>query len=183
MKKIIYAFCVAVMFVNCYRDSSDFWAERMPHVGADAPQFELLAHDSTKIQINNLKKRSVLYFLSVESMSTDSLSFCGFRTNMTEIDSLRAKVFIVTDESPAANKQIRQNYSIPFTLLSDTDKTVCNTYGVLEDDGSIHPALFIFDECGKVHAVFPVFNPRQQFQDVMRILRLMSDNGRTMFSA
>ena len=113
VKRIICALCVAVMFVSCYRDSSDLWAERMPYVGTNAPQFQLLAHDSTKIEFENLTKRTVLYFLSDEATSTDSSSLCVFKNFKAEIDSLNTEIFIVTSESPTANEQIRQKYGVP----------------------------------------------------------------------
>ena len=39
----------------------------------------------------------------------------------------------ISADSPSAQKKFEEKYDLPYTLLSDSDKKVCNAYGVIKD--------------------------------------------------
>ena len=68
----------------------------------------------------------------------------------------------ISKDSVAAQAKFKAKYALPFTLLSDTDASVCQAYGVLADKNmygrifkGIERTTFVIDQDGKIEKVYP----------------------------
>jgi thioredoxin-dependent peroxiredoxin len=64
-------------------------------------------------------------------------------------------------DSPQAQKKFQEKYNLPFTLLADTDKKVCEAFGVIKEKNmygkkvkGIARTTFVIGPDGKIKHVF-----------------------------
>lgn len=57
----------------------------------------------------------------------------GFRDEHKQFQKAGAVVIGISADSPKAQKKFQQAYNLPFTLLCDQDKAVCNAFGVIKE--------------------------------------------------
>lgn len=77
---------------------------------------------------------------------------CFFRDSYSEFSSLGARVVGISVDSVYSLKAFSQTYDLPFLLLSDFNKKVTKSYGVLQDPwvghgyrGAAKRSLFVVD--------------------------------------
>ncbi len=67
----------------------------------------------------------------------------------------------ISADAPKAQKKFETKYDLPYTLLSDADKKVCNAYGVIKDKNmygkmvkGIARTTFVIGPDGKIAHIF-----------------------------
>ena len=56
-----------------------------------------------------------------------------FRDEYSKFKKAGAEVVAASPDPPRALKKFQEQYKLPFTLLSDSDKTLARAYGVLKE--------------------------------------------------
>jgi peroxiredoxin len=77
------------------------------------------------------------------------------RDAWSEWSSLDARVFALSVDGPFVTARFRDSEDLPFPVLSDFNKDVCRTYGVLEEDswglrGVAKRAVFVVGRDGRI---------------------------------
>jgi peroxiredoxin Q/BCP len=72
-----------------------------------------------------------------------------------------AVILGMSADSPQAQKKFQEKYNLPFTLLADTDKKVCEAFGVIKEKNmygkkvkGIARTTFVIGPDGKIKHVF-----------------------------
>ena len=67
----------------------------------------------------------------------------------------------ISADSPSAQKKFEEKYDLPYTLLSDSDKKICNAYGVIKEKNmygkkvmGIARTTFVIGPDGKIAHIF-----------------------------
>ncbi|WP_126449679.1 peroxiredoxin [Sulfodiicoccus acidiphilus] len=119
--------------------------------GQEAPDFEL---DSTlgRVKLSSFRgKKVVLYFFPRASTPGCTRELERFNELYEKFKQHNAEVLGVSVDSINAQKKFAQAHSAKFPLLSDPEKKVVLSYGVLSERGtSAQRVTFIIDESGKV---------------------------------
>jgi thioredoxin-dependent peroxiredoxin len=98
--------------------------------GKSAPQFTLQDTLGNKVSLKDLKgKHVVIYFYPKDDTPGCTKEACGFRDLWKEIEALDTMVLGVSPDDGASHSKFAAKYGLPFTLLSDPDKTVMTRYG------------------------------------------------------
>jgi thioredoxin-dependent peroxiredoxin len=98
--------------------------------GKSAPQFTLQDTLGNKVSLKDLKgKHVVIYFYPKDDTPGCTKEACGFRDLWKEIEALDTMVLGVSPDDGASHSKFVAKYGLPFTLLSDPDKTVMTRYG------------------------------------------------------
>ena len=101
------------------------------NVGDVAPSFELLDQAETSLSSAHLAgKPYVLYFYPKDDTPGCTTEACGFRDALPDFKKLGVRVIGVSPDSSSSHERFIAKYSLPFTLLSDPDKTLSAAYGV-----------------------------------------------------
>jgi len=81
-------------------------------------------------------------------------------------------------DTPQAQKKFQEKYSLPFTLLSDTDKKVCEAYGVIKEKNmygkkvkGIARTTFVIGPDGKIAHVFNNVKADGHAEEVLQYLK------------
>jgi peroxiredoxin len=104
-------------------------------VGQKAPEFKLFNTEKKEISLNDYKgKNVVLLFFPFAFSATCDKEMCEMRDNYSFYSGLNAEVIGISVDSLYAGKKFKEVYNIPFTFLSDFNKTVSREYDSLYED-------------------------------------------------
>ena len=99
--------------------------------GDKAPNFKLATDGGGTVSLSELKGSPfVLYFYPKDDTSGCTAEACGFRDSFPDYGKTDAVVIGVSKDSVASHDKFKKKHELPFTLASDTDGKVCESYGV-----------------------------------------------------
>ncbi len=122
--------------------------------GDIAPDFVLADDSGVEHRLSDYRGQPVVvYFYPKDDTPGCTKEACAFRNDYTGFKELEVRIFGISYDMPESHRRFKAKYDIPFTLLSDTDKSVAKSYGAA---GLIFPkrATFIIDESGKISKVY-----------------------------
>src|ERR1051326_3826396 len=92
-----------------------------------APDFTSLDQDGNEIAMKNYRgKWVVLYFYPRADTPGCTIEACSFRDSFKRVEKIGAVVLGVSPDTTAAQKKFVDKYDLPFTLVADADKKICN---------------------------------------------------------
>ena len=144
-----------------------------------APDFTLTDQDGNNIKLSNFKgKKVILYFYPKDDTPGCTKEACNFRDNISQLKKSNAVVLGVSNDDEESHQKFIAKYSLPFTLLADTDKEVSKAYGVYElknfmgrEYYGIVRSTFIIDEKGRIAKIFYKVNLEEHVDEVMEAVK------------
>ena len=101
----------------------------MLNINDMAPDVELPDQNGEMPKLSDYRgKKVILYFYPRDNTAGCTKQACGFAERYPQFQEKGAVVLGVSKDSVASHKKFEQNYGLPFTLLSDTEKTVIMAY-------------------------------------------------------
>lgn len=125
-------------------------------VGDHIPSFTLLNEQGEAVEINSeLGQPLVLFFYPKDHTSGCTKQVCTFRDNFSEFTSLNVRVIGISGDAVASHKLFKEDYQLPFTLLSDPKNKIRSLFGVPKSLLFIPGRVtYIVDEKGIVRHIF-----------------------------
>jgi peroxiredoxin Q/BCP len=84
----------------------------------------------------------------------------------------------ISGDTPAAQLKFKQKYKLPFPLLADADKKVCNAFGVIKEKYmygkkvmGIARTTFVIGPEGKITKVFENVKPDGHAEEVLAAVK------------
>jgi peroxiredoxin Q/BCP len=148
--------------------------------GQTAPDFTLLDEDERPHKLSDYRgKPVVLYFYPKDDTSGCTKEACGFRDDYSAYEDADVEILGVSPDPPESHARFKEKYDLPFTLLADTEKEVCNLYGVWgvkkymgrEYEGVLRTTFLIGPE-GDILKVFEKVRPANHSQEILESLEL-----------
>jgi thioredoxin-dependent peroxiredoxin len=97
--------------------------------GTTAPAFTLTDATGQKVSLKDFAGRDViLYFYPRDDTPGCTKEACGFRDAWDELRELGAVVLGVSADDADSHERFAAKYRLPFTLLSDPDRSVMTAY-------------------------------------------------------
>ncbi len=126
--------------------------------GDRAPGFVLASAPGAMVDLDEHlgHDRIVLLFYPLAFSGVCTAELCAIRDSWDRYEDLDAKVFGISVDNPFVTARFRESEGLPFPLLSDFNKDVCEAYGVLETNsfgmvGISKRAVFVIGTDGVVH--------------------------------
>jgi peroxiredoxin len=126
-------------------------------VGQEAPDFTLKNTDMEDVTLSSFRgdKNVVLLFVPLAFTGVCTQELCSVRDNLNAYATLNAEVLGVSVDSPFSQKEWKAKEGLNFTLLSDFNRQVVQTYGVSYGDafpfhGVAKRSAFVVDKSGVV---------------------------------
>lgn len=150
----------------------------MLEVGSKAPDFELPDQNGEMHKLEDYKGQMViLYFYPKDMTSGCTKQACGFGDLYPQFREKGAVVLGVSKDSVASHKKFEEKYGLPFTLLSDVDKTAIMAYDVWKEKNNygkvtmgVVRTTYLIDENGIIVKAFDKVkaadNPAQMLAEV-----------------
>ena len=106
----------------------------MLEIGTKAPEFSLPDQNGVMHTLEEYRgKRVVLYFYPKDNTAGCTKQACGFWERYPQFLEKGAVVLGVSKDSVASHKRFEEKFSLPFTLLSDTELTCIQAYDVWKE--------------------------------------------------
>ena len=99
--------------------------------GEAAPDFTALTNGDEEISLSQFRGQTVvLYFYPKDNTPGCNKEACGFRDVHSEIVAKNAIVLGVSADSVTKHEKFIEKFELPFKLIADENKVICNAYGV-----------------------------------------------------
>lgn len=146
-----------------------------PAVGSKAPAFTAAASDGRKVKLTDFKGRIVvLYFYPKDNTSGCTKQACGFRDSHAKLTQAGVVVLGVSPDSIKSHQKFIANHELPFLLLADEDKSICQSYGVWQEKSmygrkymGVARTTFVIDREGRIAHVFEKVKPAGHDAEVL----------------
>lgn len=135
----------------------------MPAAGDVAPDFALADQNGATVRLSDFHgKHVVLYFYPKDDTPGCTKEACGFRDDYSAFTKKDVVILGVSPDDPKSHKKFVDKYELPFTLLADTEKSVCQAYDVWKEKNmygrksmGVERTTFVIGPDGKIAKVFP----------------------------
>lgn len=84
----------------------------------------------------------------------------------------------ISADTPAKQKKFKEKYDLPYSLLADTDRQVCGSYGVLKEKNmygkkvmGIERTTFLIGPEGEISRIFPKVKPQGHAEEIITALK------------
>jgi peroxiredoxin Q/BCP len=146
--------------------------------GSKAPDFTLATDTGEKLKLSSLHgKNVVLYFYPKADTPGCTKEACSFRDDFPRIEAAGTVVLGVSPDQPPALAKFKTKYSLPFTLLADSEHHVAEKYGVWVEKTNygktymgIQRSTFVIDKAGTIAKIFPKVQVDGHSAEVLEVL-------------
>ncbi|OOG43296.1 peroxiredoxin [Rhodanobacter sp. C05] len=171
--------CLLVLTLLCALAAPAFAAT--PQVGDTAPAFHLQDQNGHWHAPADFHGHwLVLYFYPKDFTSGCTTEVCAFRDDIAKLRKTGAEVAGVSLDGVKSHAEFASKYHVPFPLLSDADRSVATSYGVLTERMGIHYArrtTFLIDPHGRIAKVYVDVDPEKNSAQVMNDLAALKAAG------
>ena len=144
-----------------------------------APDFTSVDQDGKKLALKDYKgKWVVLYFYPRADTPGCTIEACSFRDSFKRVENIGAVVLGVSPDTAQAQKKFVDKFDLPFTLVADADKTICNLYGVIQEKNmygkkvmGVARTTFIIGPDGRIKHIFQKVKPEGHAEEVLNWLK------------
>ena len=134
----------------------------MLEIGIKAPEFTLPDQNGEMRSLSDYRgKKVILYFYPKDMTSGCTKQACAFGELYPQFEEKGAAVIGVSKDSVASHKKFEEKYGLPFTLLSDTEKSLIQAYDVWKEKSNygkvtmgVVRTTYLIDEEGTVVKAF-----------------------------
>ncbi|MFO0705022.1 MAG: thioredoxin-dependent thiol peroxidase [Candidatus Andersenbacteria bacterium] len=144
-------------------------------VGARAIDFSLQDQSKKTHTLKTYKGKWVLlYFYPKDDTPGCTKEACGFRDSLPRFKKSKLVVLGVSADSVESHAKFAKKFGLPFTLLSDPDKTTIKAYGVWglkkfmgREYMGIRRMSFLIDPAGTIAKFYPKVKPVEHPAEVL----------------
>ena len=140
-----------------------------------APEFSSTTQDGTPFSNADLAgKRTVLYFYPKDNTSGCTLEAKSLRDGKAELAAMGLQIVGVSPDSERSHQNFCTKHELNFTLLADTDHSVCEAFGVWAEKSmygrkywGVVRTTFIIDAEGRIEKVFDKVETKNHYQQII----------------
>lgn len=150
----------------------------LPPLDQLAPQFTTTDQNGDEVSLSDFKgKKVVLYFYPKASTPGCTVQACGIRDNKDAFAKANTVVLGISPDSAKRLTNFTTKQELNFTLLSDEDHSIAESYGVWalkkfmgKEYIGIHRLTFIIDEEGVLRHIMEKVKTKTHHEDVLEII-------------
>jgi peroxiredoxin Q/BCP len=144
-----------------------------------APDFNSVDQNGEKIALKDYKGNwVVLYFYPRADTPGCTIEACSFRDSFQRVEKIGAVVLGVSPDTAKDQKKFVDKFDLPFTLVADADKKICNAYGVMQEKNmygkkvmGVARTTFIIGPDGRIKHIFEKVKPEGHAEQVLEWLK------------
>lgn len=149
--------------------------------GDTAPAIHVDDDQAQPFDLAKLKgKHVVLYFYPKADTPGCTTEAQGFRDHAKKFADAGAVILGVSPDKPTALAKFKEKYKLPFTLLSDVDHKVADTYGTWVEKSmygrtymGVERSTFLIGKDGKLKKIFRKVKPDGHAEQVYAALEAL----------
>jgi thioredoxin-dependent peroxiredoxin len=131
--------------------------------GDQAPSISLSTDSGAPFELTSLRgKNVVLYFYPKADTPGCTLEACAFRDKLDTFTETNAVIVGVSPDTSKAQAKFKEKFSLPFTLLADSEHKAAEDYGVWKEKSmygkkymGVERTTFVINGDGVIKKIFP----------------------------
>ena len=148
------------------------------NVGDMAPDFTGLTQEGNSLSLSDLKgSRIVLYFYPKDNTSGCTLEAKSLRDGTAGLAERGYRIIGVSPDSERSHQNFCAKHDLNFTLLADTDHSICEAFGVWAEKSmygrkymGVVRTTFLLDEEGRITHIFNKVKTAEHYQQIVNEL-------------
>lgn len=169
MKGIIQSIFLALFLLSCSRPTK-------LKVGDTAPDFSAKDQDGKVVALSSFKgKKVILYFYPKDNTPGCTKEACNLRDNYELLQKDGYNILGISTDNEASHKIFKSQFSLPFNLIADVDKSIHEKYGtwVEKERGGekfmgTSRVTFIIDEKGLISEIIDEVIPGAHTEQIRK---------------
>jgi thioredoxin-dependent peroxiredoxin len=146
----------------------------MIEINTKAPDFILQNQDKASVSLSQFLGSYVLiYFYPKDDTPGCTKEACIIKEVYDEFKQIGITVLGISKDSPESHQRFRVKYGLPFTLLSDPEKTVIGAYGAQGVIGTKRIS-YLIDPAGFVIKSYPNVDPASHAYEILKDYKALS---------
>ena len=144
-------------------------------IGDKAPAFEVFTQNGDTVTLDSLKgRRAILYFYPKDNTSGCTLEAKSMRDGKAALAEAGYEIYGISPDSQKSHQNFCAKHELNFTLLSDTEKTMAEAFGVWVEKKmygrtymGIQRTTFIIDKEGTIEQIFEKVDTKNHYQQIL----------------
>jgi len=146
--------------------------------GTKAPEFSLPDENGEIRNLSDYKgKKLILYFYPRDNTPGCTKQACGFANLSPQFSEKDVEIIGISKDSVASHKKFKEKYSLPFTILSDTELQTIQAYDVWKEKKlygktsmGIVRTTYLIDENGVIIKAMDKVKAAENPEEMLRLL-------------
>ena len=146
--------------------------------GTKAPEFSLPDENGEIRNLSDYKgKKLILYFYPKDNTPGCTKQACGFANLYPQFSEKDVEIIGISKDSVASHKKFKEKYSLPFTILSDTELQTIQAYDVWKEKKlygktsmGIVRTTYLIDENGVIIKAMDKVKAAENPEEMLRLL-------------
>ncbi len=144
-------------------------------IGDLAPDFTSTTQTGDALSLHDLKgQRVILYFYPKDNTPGCTLEAKSLRDGKAQLTEMGFRIIGVSPDSEKSHQNFCQKHELNFTLLADTDHSVCEAYGVWGEKSmcgrkymGVFRTTFVIDAEGRIEKLFTKVDTKNHYQQII----------------
>jgi len=144
-------------------------------IGDMAPDFSLPTQSGEVLSLSDLKgSKTVLYFYPKDNTSGCTLEAKSLRDGKEELAARGYRIVGVSPDSERSHQNFCSKHDLNFTLIADTDKVMCEAYGVWVEKSmygrkymGVKRTTFLLDDQGRITHIFDKVKTADHYRQII----------------
>jgi thioredoxin-dependent peroxiredoxin len=144
--------------------------------GDKAPDFKLTDQDGNAVTLKQFRGRKVLvYFYPKADTPGCTTQACGLRDVVDQVGT--TAIVGISPDKPDKQKKFDDKYGLGFSLLSDADHAIAESYGAWGERSmygkkymGIIRSAFLIDEKGRIEQAWPKISPKDTPTNLLKAI-------------
>jgi peroxiredoxin Q/BCP len=145
--------------------------------GDQAPDFRGKDQNGREVGLlDYLGRKLILYFYPKDNTSGCTAEACNLRDSYSDFRRRGYEIVGVSPDSEKSHSGFIAKYSLPFTLIADTGKTIATAYGVWAEKKmygraymGILRTTFVIDENGMIENIIEKVDTKNHAEQINRL--------------
>jgi len=147
--------------------------------GDKAPNFTAKDQNGNTVSLSDYKgKNVILYFYPQDNTPTCTNEACNYRDNYQSLISKGFEVIGVSPDNEKSHKKFETKFTLPFTLIADTDRSIVEAYGLWAEKTTfgrtymgVLRTTFVIDKKGVIKKIIDKVESKNASQQVLDALK------------
>ena len=148
------------------------------NIGDKAPEVLGINEQGKEILLSHYKgKKLVLYFYPKDNTSGCTLEAKSLRDGKEALAARGYRIVGVSPDSERSHQNFCAKYELNFTLIADTDRSICEAFGVWVEKSmygrkymGVARKTFLLDEEGRITHIFDKVKTADHYQQIINEL-------------
>ena len=145
--------------------------------GTPAPNFSSKDQNGRSINLSDFHgKKVILFFYPKDNTPGCTKEACAYRDASQNFEANNTVILGVSPDNEKSHKKFIDKFDLPFQLLCDTDKDICEAYGVWVEKSmygkkymGVERSTFLIDEDGNLAAVRRKVKPEPHVAEMLEL--------------